>query len=478
MTAVGLPNSPAVEAPESAVESQAMAPPKLHRDLLIQLSICAAPLPPLFYIGHPNIGGYAFTAGLIGLLLYHGFLKRRHHVLSLFVGAIPLLDLLRGTYMPFNTPGVLILFTFLAICLSPGEIAAYWKRKDMRYILAAAVTYWLLSFALTGDYSRNLRSIEWAATASAVFMLSERRSYLGTALLGVGISAIAMGLALLPYGDRLGMGYVPGMEWGIGNPVVLGVPTAFFILMCFAERGKWVLLDRYPYARLGLIAISSFFLLLSTNRGSWFILLFGMILIGIYDRKARTQMLVSIAGAGLVITIVAGLHLSPRFSNVQHYLVQTFSPDTSIEKRTTGRIDQWRALPVILEASPVWGVGPGGGRAASVAYAGKNIIFHSLYLQIAAETGLLGVPLLLLLLGSVTRSCWAHFRAYGEVVPLIGIVSYMLLGLSVEGLDILGGLLLGVGFIGGNTTNLWIVREERLVTMYPNLEPVAHSCDC
>lgn len=451
--------------------SRFLAPPKLHRNILIQLIICAAPLPPLFYVGHPNLGGYAFTVGLMLFLAYHAIRNRRLHVLALFVGAIPLMDLLRGSFMPFNTPGAVIFLCFVWICLSPGEITAYWKRKDMRYTLAAGLVYWVCSFALTGDYSKNLRCIEWALTASAIFMLSERRSFLATALLGSGISAITMAVALLPYGDRLGRGYVPGMKWDIGNPVVLGVPTAFFLLMCLAERGRWVALERHPYVRMGLIAASAVFLLLSTSRGSWFILLFGMVFIGIYDQKARKQMLVSIAGSAVVIAVVAGLKLSPRFKNVDHYVIQTFSPDTSIEKRTTGRIDQWRALPTILEASPVWGAGPGGGRAASVRYAGKNIIFHSLYLQIAGETALLGSTLLVFLLVSVTRRCWRHFRAYSEVVPLIGIVSFMLLGLSVEGLDILGGMLLGVGFIGGNSLNLWVVREERRIVWRPDMAP-------
>jgi hypothetical protein len=36
-----------------------LEPPKLDRNLLIQLSVCAAPIPLFFYSGHPNLGGYA-----------------------------------------------------------------------------------------------------------------------------------------------------------------------------------------------------------------------------------------------------------------------------------------------------------------------------------------------------------------------------------------------------------------------------------
>jgi O-antigen ligase len=330
----------------------------------------------------------------------------------------------------------------------------------MRYALAACILYWLLSFALTGDYARNLRTIEWALTASIVFMLGQRRSYLATALVGVGLSGIMIGITLLPFGDRLGMsGKVEGLQWGLGNPIVLGIPLALFILFCIAERGKWLGLENNQFWRVLFLVVAGCLLLLTTSRGSWFILLVGMIAIGTFDRLARIQMFYALGIFALLLMILPLLNIS-RYANVQHYLAQTFSPDTSIEKRTTGRVDQWRALPAILSDSPVWGVGPGGGRAASLTYAHKNIIFHSLYLQVAAETGILGIPLLILLLGTTLTRAWIHFRKFGEIVPLLGIMSFIVMGLSVEGLDILGGTLLGVGLVGGNSADLWIVREK------------------
>jgi hypothetical protein len=432
--------------PVPAVKSRALAPPKIQKNLLIQFLVCVSPLIPAFYGHRPNWGGFAFSGSLIGMMLFHAWHKRPIHVLCLFVSAIPLVDLLRGTYMPFNTPVLILGATFAWIWVSPGGVKEFWKRRDMPYVIAASAIYWLASFFLTGDYSRNLRSLEWSLCASAIFILSERRSFLSTAMIGVGVSAIIMGLILLPYGDRLGMGFVPGMDYTIGNPIVLGVPCAFILLLTIAEHGRWLLLENRPFC------------------GSWLILIVGMIIIGIWDPKARLPMLASAVGFAFLIAIIFSLNI-PRVESVQHYFLQTISPDTSLQKRTTGRSEQWEAIPAILEASPIWGVGPGGGRAASVFYANKNIIFHSLYLQVTAEMGIAGLMLLLVLLASILRRGVAHARTYGEVVPLLGAASFMMMGLSVEALDIVGGMMLGIAFVGGNPANLWRVRNQFAVSV-------------
>lgn len=445
--------------PESVAVPVSAARCDLHKSVIIQFLLCTIALPPTFWLGIPKLGGFTFVAGVAGFLIYDFYRGKRFEALALVIGTVPLMDLLRGTFMPFNTPLVIMTFLFVWMCYTPDLIRTYWTRKIMRYVIAAAIIYWLISFALTDDYARSIRVVEWALTASIVFMLGERRSYLATAFVGVGISAIFIGVTLLPYGDRLGMsGKVEGLPWGIGNPIVLGVPLSFFLLLCVAERGRWLLLEKRLFWRVFFISVVGILLLLSTSRGSWLILITGMIVISIFDRHARMQMIYAMGILAIIVIVLPMVNVS-RIANVQHYLIQTFSPDTTIEKRTTGRIDQWRILPELLSDSPVWGVGPGGGRAASRAYANKNIIFHSLYLQIAGETGILGIPFLLLLLASTLRTAWYHYKTFGEIVPVLGIIAFMVMGLSVSGLEILGGMLLGVGFLGGNGSNLWILRE-------------------
>jgi len=161
----------------------------------------------------------------------------------------------------------------------------------------------------------------------------------------------------------------------------------------------------------------------------------------------------------LIVTIMALVN-TPQFESVKHYYDNVASSDTSIEKKTTGRSEQWEALPLILQDSPFFGVGPGLGRAASWSYAHKGIIFHSLYLQIGAELGFAGLLVLGFFLFDIIRTDLAHLRAYREIAPFLGIVGFMLMGLSVSAIDMSGGLLLGMGMIGGNSANLWRIRAR------------------
>jgi O-antigen ligase len=113
----------------------------------------------------------------------------------------------------------------------------------------------------------------------------------------------------------------------------------------------------------------------------------------------------------------------------------------------------------VIAASPVWGFGPGNGRRISVIYAHKNIIWHSLYMQFIAETGLIGFALLLILLSALVRRAWTHYRRAREIMPLIGILGFMTIGISVPALDGLSGMFVGLALIGCDFSRFWIVRR-------------------
>jgi hypothetical protein len=70
-----------------------------------------------------------------------------------------------------------------------------------------------------------------------------------------------------------------------------------------------------------------------------------------------------------------------------------------------------------------------------------------MYLLVGGELGLIGLGSLVLLLVSLTiRALGYQYRA-GEMVPLVGIVLYMTIGLSVTGMDSISGVFLGLGFM-------------------------------
>jgi hypothetical protein len=219
------------------VERCSFASRNLHTDLILQFVICVTPLLPAFLLGHGSLlGQAAFFLGLGLLLMYHAIQRHPFHFLTLIVSSIPLLMLLRGIYIPYNSVLVLLALGFSCALLGPRNFPGLWKRSSLQYVIMGSVVYWWISMLLSGDYNRNLRTIDWALCVAIVLMLSERRSYLRTAMLGWGISAAVGGLMLLPYGDRVGLAMINGMQ--MGNPILIGVPCAFVLLLSIAERGR------------------------------------------------------------------------------------------------------------------------------------------------------------------------------------------------------------------------------------------------
>jgi O-antigen ligase len=298
-----------------------------------------------------------------------------------------------------------------------------------------------------------MRAFELVFSALNVYLLGKHRRLLGTAFFGVAISVVAMGLGLLPYADRLGMAYVDGAR--LGNPISFGIPAALILLLSIADGGRWLMLRKRPFARMALNAVVGLLLVLSTSRGAWLVVLVGGLIVMCADRKQRKLLFAS----ALALTLGVGVYMRMEPSQtLQHYFEKTFSLDESWSKRTTGRAEQWEAFPRVIHDSPAYGFGPGNGRAISRLYAKKNIIWHSIYLQFGAETGLIGLGLLGLILLSFIRRAWKHFRHAREIVPLIGILGFMTIGVSVPALDGLSGMFLGLAFIGCDFSKFWVVR--------------------
>lgn len=436
----------------AGLQSKLSVPPRIHKALLAQFLISILPLAPAFLLGHAQIGAVASEVAFGLLLLYHALYRRPFHFLCLLVSSLPLLVILRGAYMPFDIVVVIMSCGLSWAFLMPAQFGSFLKNKPLQIVMGVAVFFWLASFIITGIYSQNLRALEWAFCAGVVVMLSERRSYLWTALLGLGVAVIVSGLMLLPYGDRLGMGDIDGQT--IGNPILLGLPAAFVILLSLAQRGRWLLLENHPWWRAALGAGCAIFLIFSTSRGSWVIAVAGIAVIAVVDRGARKPLIGLTLALAVIIAFLMG---SPRMSSAAHYFDDVFTPGASLVKKTDGRAEQWAAFPAAFRDSPIWGFGPGTGRAICWAYTGENKQWHSLFLQIGAEMGLIGLVMLALMLGTMIRGGIRHFLKYKEIVPLLGTMSFILLALSVTGLDSLGGLFTGIGFIG-TCSNLRIVH--------------------
>jgi O-antigen ligase len=196
-------------------------------------------------------------------------------------------------------------------------------------------------------------------------------------------------------------------------------------------------------------------LLLSTSRGSWLIAAAGVPLIFAYSRSSRRFAILA-----LVFTVMAGAAVlqTKRGSELTIWFDRTFSERRSLGNRTSGRSDQWLLLPLVMKNAPPWGYGPGMGSRVYAQYSaldprvklhpGHRIQWHSLYLQIAVETGLIGIGVLLLSLGVLGYRDVQYWLSTGDIAPVLGVVGFFLIGLTVSGFDAASGLYLGFALLG------------------------------
>jgi len=371
----------------------------------------------------------------------------------LTISSIPALLLLRGFFFYNSVTALLALGIVWWFFTSPKELAQSWKDVRLKCLLLFGGLYWLLSYVWTGEYFSNLRVLELVFSAASIHLLARHRGYLATALIGMAISAFAVGLAFLPSGgDRLGHDVIDG--YTLGNPITLGIPLALVFLLSIGDGGKWLLLQNHPYWRLALGLTSGVLLLLSTSRGSLAIVIVNVIILLFIGKRQRWMLFVS---AALLVLITLALLQTERGPSIVRFYDRTFSPDRTLNQKSSGRLDQWTVFPQAFQDSPIWGFGPGSGGSVYAEYslladgnihlAGMEMAWHSLYLHIGVEAGMIGIMALTLLLGSLIFHGLNHWRSFGESLPLLGVIGFLIIGLSVSGMDSPSGIFLGVGLL-------------------------------
>lgn len=441
---------------------------KLDRMVIAQVALCILPAMGLLYLGNPLAADKWLHIVLLLMLTRYLLLRNRQGFVSLTISAAPALMLLRGLSFNYNLLlAILGLGLILWLIVSAKEFSQIWRDLTCRWLFFLGGFYWLLSFLWTGEYYVNLRVLELVFSAASVYLLAKHREYLATALIGISISALSVGLALLPHGSRLGASYVEG--YVLGNPISVGIPLALVFLLTIADDGKWLLLEDQRVWRLALGLACGALLVVSTSRGSLAIVVANMAVLMLIGGKRQRAMLIAMLGLlTLVIVLLLG---TSKGDYIAQFYEKTFSSDRSMAQRSSGRSDQWYLFPRVWQDSPVWGYGPGSGNAVYAQYsleadeklhsAGKELAWHTLYLQVGVEAGTIGIMGLTLLLVPLLVRGLTHSRLSGETTPLIGILGFMVIGLSVSGTDVASGIFLGLGFLSVKRRTAHHFRWER-----------------
>lgn len=409
----------------------------------------------LLMLGQLTGAGLCFFLIFLSLLSYRIVTKDPKGMMTTVIGCMPLLMLLRNALSYSSVEIILALAVLIWFAHDPADLKRVFQDRLMLLFSIFVLLYWLVSFARTGDYSSNLRSFELLLTALGIRLLGRYRTYLGTAFIGLAISAFSMGLALAHYGDRLGMAEVDGEK--VGNPISFGIPVALLFLLSLAEGGRWLMVQGKTPLRFIINIAAGILLLLSTSRGSWLAVTSSLIVL-LAGQRGRGKLLKYIALIALVLTVWFNFADS---ATLDKYIFKTFHSSAYWSAETNARVAQWTSFPKAFADSPVWGFGPGSGKAVSIQYSGHSLIWHALYLHVAIECGLIGIGLLALFLLAIVVRSIKYAMMTGELVPLLGIVSFMVVGCTIPAIDGASGLFLGCGLLSFETSRLFVRRPAQ-----------------
>ena len=429
---------------------------------LAQAMICAVLTGMLVAAASIRWAALAFWLMLGVLLLRSTFMRRTKEVLALLIALAPFVSLLRS-FALYNI--VIMLFgggLFLHFFHSPGirhQIlrGCPWLKGMFLYV----TLYYLLSLVDTHDYAINLRLFELALSVLALIALGRDPALLGAALLGMIFCACAVGATMLAHlhsnsVTRLGIIVIEGHT--LGNPTQLGLPLAFGFLALVLDGGRWLNLHSRPFTRLLMLAPTLPLLALTTSRSAWLVAAGGLLINLIFGRRQHLKMALIV---GLGILAFQLVLLSPQGNSLRHGLDRTFGASRSNSNRTSGRSDQWlvawRAFTQSIN-SVVLGHGPGLGpdiyarystEVEGVKYAiGRRVALHSLFMQIAVETGLLGLAAVCGWLALMGFKLLPETRRSRAVLPLASFMGYLFITISVSGNDINSGAFLGTALLG------------------------------
>lgn len=398
-------------------------------------------------------GSFWCFAFLLAFLTRYALKRNIQAFVALTVAALPALSYTRGFFLYNSVVALLGLGLGLWSVRSPKEWSNLWNNQLLRWFFIIVTVYWLISVILTGQYYANLRGMEMLFAAGSIYLLAHHPKYLASALAGLSISIFSVAVGMIGQGERLGM--ADTAEGHLGNAITFGLPVALVLLLALADNGKWLFIQSSIIMKNFLISMCGVFLLLSTSRGSWLVAFVGIVVAVFYQSQQRRKVFLALL---FMVCILVGVLQTESGEKVSQYFGKATDSERTLSQKTTGRYEMWLLFPKVLEDSPIWGVGPGMGKEAYAHYSwvdkevtfhqGQNLAWHSIFLHVGVETGMIGLTILAVFFSKLIFSGLAHRKVTGSIVPLLGILCFITTGLSVPGMDGITGIFLGLAFLG------------------------------
>ncbi len=284
-------------------------------------------------------------------------------------------------------------------------------------MLVAAALATPFSQAPNATFRADFQLVLGVAVAMAVAAVCADRVDLARvlgALLVVGTAVAAY--AILTAGHQeavLGGGVVSGRATGpFVQPNELG---AFLAAMFVLGLGAlaWTSSRRTRYLALVAVAVIFVGLLMSLSRGAWMGAVLGSVVLLVAVPSIRRPLAVLLAAAAAVVAVVASVGSSPEVAVVGGRLATLGNPaDNPYDNRAA----IWAEAVRQIEWRPMLGNGPGSfpevaARTTSTSQGLSAEHAHNLVLTSAAEYGLVGLAVLLVVGGCLATGAWRAVRA-------------------------------------------------------------------
>ncbi|HEY0141056.1 MAG TPA: O-antigen ligase family protein [Thermoanaerobaculia bacterium] len=306
----------------------------------------------------------------------------------------------------------------------------------------------------------------WRALRAAVMALAFAAAFLASLTVIQKVTGTMydfFGLATFDQGNIYGNVSEPRASGPVGDPnfyaqlLLIVVPLA--ALLAYTERRKSL---RLVYAGVTLTIIAG--VLLTYSRGAM-LALGTMALTAAIAMKVKVRHLAAAGMAGLMLLAVLPDNVTKRFATIEELMPgredQAAEPDAAIEKRKLLLATAW----TMFDDHLFFGVGTGnfgrhhdeyvsriGSSAPQYEPPGQRELPHTLYLEIASETGLLGLSLF----GAAIAAAAISLNRSRKQLLARGDGHHATIAMSL-GLALFGYLFTSIFLHGAYQRNLWIL---------------------
>ena len=282
---------------------------------------------------------------------------------------------------------------------SISAIDSYWPEKSW-LISLGSVRFYLMGLAVI--HCLRPKETQQVALVVGLLMLFWCLDALLQAVLGQNI----IGLASYP-------GRLTGM---FGDNAKLGPVLALFLAVVMVQMSQFHAVIRWTSVALVVLVV-----LLSGTRSAWLMLLFVLVMFWWQHVKGRRWLLLVKTMALMVIGLTVLWFASDDFQDRLDRSMQAFKGDqAALDFALADRLPIWQTAINMYVAHPINGVGARAFRTVYATHAGEGDVWvaqqggglhaHHWVLELLAETGSIGLLLMLLLMTVVVKHVYQVFR--------------------------------------------------------------------